>query len=220
MSDYSKHVQILRAMSHPVRLKILEILAQGPACVCELISRIGQRQAYISQHLMLLRQTGMVKNTRMGVNKRYELAEPDLIRRLLRCILQTQDPEIRNTEEIKMSGIQNSNSWHGIPRTQIQWFPTVAVEGCNGCGLCATSCGKNVYAFDYEANKPVVVAPESCTVGCTTCAALCTQDAIEFPSLGYVHQVIKKNKVLTQAKNMLRANPPRYDITKRTPVAG
>jgi ferredoxin len=131
-------------------------------------------------------------------------------------------PQKKKSEQgdINMSSTPNINLWHGIPREQIQWFPTVVAERCNGCGLCATSCGKNVYSFDYETNKPVVVAPESCMVGCTTCAAICTQDAIEFPSQGYVRQVIKKNKVLTQAKNMLKADPDKYDVKKRAPTAG
>lgn len=114
----------------------------------------------------------------------------------------------------------NVNIWHGIPREQINWHPTVVTDRCVGCGLCITSCGRGVYAFDYEANKPVVVAPESCMIGCNTCAAICTQDAIEFPSFGYVRQVIKKNKVLTQAKNMLKADPDKYDVKKRAPIIG
>jgi NAD-dependent dihydropyrimidine dehydrogenase PreA subunit len=110
--------------------------------------------------------------------------------------------------------------WHGIPRGKIQWHPTIVVERCVGCGLCATSCGRGVYAFDYETNKPVVVAPQMCMVGCTTCATICTQDAIEFPSQGYIRQVIKKNKIVTQSKNMLRADPDKYDIRRRAPLAG
>jgi len=35
-----------------------------------------------------------------------------------------------------------------------------------------------------------------------------------------VRQVIKKNKVLTQAKNMLKADPEKYDVKKRMPFAG
>jgi len=109
--------------------------------------------------------------------------------------------------------------WHGIPRDQIDWHPTVVAERCIGCGICATSCGKGVYAFDYEANLPVIFAPQACMVGCTTCATTCPEDALEFPSQGYVRQIIKKNKIITQAKNMLRADPEKYDVKKRTPVA-
>jgi ArsR family transcriptional regulator len=74
MKEYRQSAKMLRAMAHPVRLQILEALVHGPACVCELIVKTGRRQACISQHLMLLRQTGLVKRTRMGLNMRYELA--------------------------------------------------------------------------------------------------------------------------------------------------
>ena len=57
-------------------------------------------------------------------------------------------------------------------------------------------------------------------VGCTTCAVLCTQDAIEFPSVGYVRQIIRKEKLLREAKEALRANVGKYDIKRREPVAG
>ena len=73
MKEYRQKAKMLRAMAHPVRLQILEALVHGPACVCELIFKTGRRQACISQHLMLLRQTGLVKRTRMGLNMRYEL---------------------------------------------------------------------------------------------------------------------------------------------------
>lgn len=109
-------------------------------------------------------------------------------------------------------------TWHGIPRDQINWHPTVIAERCIGCGLCVLSCGKNVYSFDYETNKPVVVAPQACMVGCTTCAVLCTQDALEFPSVGYVRQIIRENKLVTKAKNDLRANVEKFDIKQRKSV--
>jgi NAD-dependent dihydropyrimidine dehydrogenase PreA subunit len=100
--------------------------------------------------------------------------------------------------------------WHGIPRTQITWHPTVVSDRCVGDGMCVTSCGRGVFGFDVEANIPVVVAPDRCMVGCTTCATLCLADAIEFPSRGYVRQLIRSRKLLRQAKDMLNADPARY----------
>lgn len=218
MSKYLNRVKILQAMSHPVRLQILEILAQGPACVCDLISQTQQRQAYISQHLMLLRKTGMVKSTRLGINIQYELAQPVITKDILRCVLQNQPCENSNQGETKMSNTNNNGTWHGIPREEIEWYPTVVADRCIGCGLCATSCGRGVYAFDYEANKPVVVAPQMCMVGCTTCATICSRDALEFPSAGFIRQLIRDRKILTHSKNMLRDNREKYDVAARQPV--
>lgn len=141
MSEYRKRVKILQAMSHPVCLQILDILAQGPGCVCDLIARTRQRQAYISQHLMLLRRTGMVKSTRMGINIQYELAQPAITKNMLKCVLQNQQCENQNQGETKMSNTPNNNVWHGIPRDQINWHPAIVAERCVGCGLCVTSCG-------------------------------------------------------------------------------
>ena len=114
-----------------------------------------------------------------------------------------------------MSNPMNTNQWHGIPRQEIQWYPTLVAERCIGCGLCVTSCGKSVYAFDYEAKIPVVVAPTMCMVGCTTCATNCGRDAIEFPSIGSIRQLIRERKVLRQAKDMLKNHPEKYDVKRR-----
>jgi NAD-dependent dihydropyrimidine dehydrogenase PreA subunit len=118
-----------------------------------------------------------------------------------------------------MSDKSQNNAWHGVPRAEIQWNPTVVAERCSGCGMCVTSCGRGVYAFDYEANHPVVFQPQMCMVGCTTCATICTRDAIEFPSTGYIRQLIRERKLLTQAKNLLRDDPDKYDIAHKTKAA-
>lgn len=114
-----------------------------------------------------------------------------------------------------MSEIKNNTQWHGIPRQEINWHPTIVTERCSGCGMCVTSCGRNVYAFDYEANKPVVVAPTMCMVGCTTCATICLRDAIEFPSTGSIRQLIRERKIQRQAKDMLKNAPEIYGIRLR-----
>jgi CDP-4-dehydro-6-deoxyglucose reductase len=76
--------------------------------------------------------------------------------------------------------------WHGVPREQISWNPTVIEAACIGCGTCVTGCSRLVYRFDYERKKPVVVDPLNCMVGCTTCANTCPTHALEFPSISTV----------------------------------
>jgi ferredoxin len=100
--------------------------------------------------------------------------------------------------------------WHGVPREEIHWSPTVVAERCIGCGLCVTSCGRKVYQFDYDNNVAVVANSLHCMVGCSTCAAICPREAIEFPSRGYIQQLIRERRIVRQSKEMLRVDREHY----------
>jgi ArsR family transcriptional regulator len=68
----------LRAISQPARLEILLAIGKGEACVCHLEAAIGQRQAYISQQLMALREAGIVESRREGRNIYYHVVDPQV----------------------------------------------------------------------------------------------------------------------------------------------
>ena len=76
--------------------------------------------------------------------------------------------------------------WHGVPRVQIDWHPTVIEEACIGCGTCVTGCSWLVCRFDFERKKAVVVDPLNCMVGSTTCANTCPVHAIRLSPLSTV----------------------------------
>lgn len=67
---YRKQTKFFQALAHPVRLQILAILSKGPICVCDLISETGQRQAYISQQLAILREARLVRTRRLGMGNK------------------------------------------------------------------------------------------------------------------------------------------------------
>ena len=72
----------MRALAHPMRLQILQALADHPACVCELQAKTGRRQAYVSQQLSTLRAAGLVCGEKEGLQVRYRLTRPEVIRLL------------------------------------------------------------------------------------------------------------------------------------------
>jgi DNA-binding transcriptional ArsR family regulator len=74
-TGYKKQAQLFRALSHPVRLRILDVLAHQEACVCHLTALLGQRQPYISQQLATLREAGLVTDRRDGTLIYYRLAD-------------------------------------------------------------------------------------------------------------------------------------------------
>jgi ArsR family transcriptional regulator len=78
MSIYQQQSELFKALAHPVRLAILEILRGGEQCVCHMEAVLGLRQAYISQHLMVLREAGLVDDRRDGWNVFYRVVKPQV----------------------------------------------------------------------------------------------------------------------------------------------
>jgi DNA-binding transcriptional ArsR family regulator len=77
-SSYQKQAQLFGALSHPVRLRILDILSRQEACVCHLTAILGKRQPYVSQQLATLRDAGLVTDRREGTLIYYSLADEHL----------------------------------------------------------------------------------------------------------------------------------------------
>lgn len=69
---------VLRALGHPTRLKIMRQLADGERCVCQLVPALGLPQANVSQHLAALRAVGLVTDERRGPYVYYRLASERL----------------------------------------------------------------------------------------------------------------------------------------------
>ena len=69
-----------KAFASPVRLELLDLLAQAPRTVEELARLSGQSTANASQHLQALRAAGMVTRAREGTRVRYALAGDEALR--------------------------------------------------------------------------------------------------------------------------------------------
>ncbi|MEB3166558.1 MAG: metalloregulator ArsR/SmtB family transcription factor [Cyanobacteriota bacterium] len=57
---------LLRALADPIRLQVVDTLAQGERCVCELTAELGLAQSKLSFHLKVLRQAGLVAARQQG----------------------------------------------------------------------------------------------------------------------------------------------------------
>jgi DNA-binding transcriptional ArsR family regulator len=76
--EYELLAQLHRALAHPVRLQILDILSREEACVCHMTAVLGQRQPYVSQQLAALRDAGLVVLRREGTLVYYRLRDARL----------------------------------------------------------------------------------------------------------------------------------------------
>lgn len=59
ISTFDEIAHLLQTIGQTARLQILLAIGEGEACVCHLEAALGWRQAYLSQHLMALREAGM-----------------------------------------------------------------------------------------------------------------------------------------------------------------
>lgn len=80
----------------------------------------------------------------------------------------------------------------GIPRQLIPWFPTVDAGLCTGDQECFKFCKNQVFEWDEQANRPVVVNPYNCVVGCQACVNICPVGAISFPSKEELKAMLKR----------------------------
>lgn len=78
MEEYENEIKIMKALSHPTRIAILDILRNGEQCVCHLEAILGLRQAYVSQQLMVLRDAELVQDRRDGWNNYYRVIRPEI----------------------------------------------------------------------------------------------------------------------------------------------
>jgi ArsR family transcriptional regulator len=76
LARYEARARIFKALAHPTRLFIVEELARGERCVCELRDLIGADLSTVSKHLALLKGTGILTDSKRGAQVFYRLRVP------------------------------------------------------------------------------------------------------------------------------------------------
>jgi len=108
-------------------------------------------------------------------------------------------------------------TWHGIPRQDIPWFPTVDADACIGCSLCYTTCGRGV--FEMRDNKAVPVNAMSCMVGCSTCGTVCPVEAISFPERDMIWKLEREHKIFGIVRREAKEKMAKHDAVKARAAA-
>lgn len=78
MSGEARISEFMKILGAPFRIQILYSIGYGEACVCHLEALLKRRQAYISQHLSVLRDAGILETRRDGKFIYYRVADRSL----------------------------------------------------------------------------------------------------------------------------------------------
>lgn len=96
---YKRRAAVLKAMGHPSRLAMVEALADGERCVCELQELVGSDMSTVSKHLSVLKHAGLVDDRKEGLKVYYSLRVP-CVTRFISCVDQVMraHAELQETE--------------------------------------------------------------------------------------------------------------------------
>jgi ArsR family transcriptional regulator len=76
MDQFVTSGHLLKVLGHPLRLKIVAGLVKQPKCVKDIWGCLGLPQAVISQHLAMLKASGIIEGRRRGVEMHYTVVDP------------------------------------------------------------------------------------------------------------------------------------------------
>lgn len=90
---FSSHAEILKALAHPRRLEIIQLIRNQELSVTDIHTMLDLPQANISQHLSILREAGVVQTKKVGKQIHYSLLDERILKAcdLIREVLINQD---------------------------------------------------------------------------------------------------------------------------------
>ena len=88
-----------KALSHPVRVKVLHCLENGERCVCELIEDVDIEQSNLSQHLSVMKKQGIINSRKDGQKVIYYIAYPSVLE-VLRAAEKTLGEQIGHSQSL------------------------------------------------------------------------------------------------------------------------
>ncbi|MEU9041741.1 MULTISPECIES: metalloregulator ArsR/SmtB family transcription factor [unclassified Kitasatospora] len=108
---YQAKAEFFRTLGHPVRIRVLELLQDGPRPVRELLAEIEVEPSNLSQQLAVLRRTQLVTAIREGNTVVYALSTPDvaeLLRAARRILTELITDQGALLTELRASGGRRS----------------------------------------------------------------------------------------------------------------
>ncbi len=90
---FDERSRLLKALGHPVRLKIITHLSRVPACAAEINLAVDISQPNLSQHLKALRGAGLIDCACEGTKRCYYLCRPKFVADML-AALYPEHPKI------------------------------------------------------------------------------------------------------------------------------
>lgn len=96
-------IQVYKCFCDPQRLRILNLLCEGPLCVCHIMEILDADQVKVSKQLSYMKRLGMVESERVAQWNIYRLSQADnaLLQENLKCLQDCASEQLRFKEDLK-----------------------------------------------------------------------------------------------------------------------
>lgn len=95
---YQVKAELFKALGHPARIRVLEVLSEGERSVGDLLPDVGIEASHLSQQLAVLRRANFISARKAGSTVYYAIKDPRVVKllALAKAILQTSLTETRD----------------------------------------------------------------------------------------------------------------------------
>jgi ArsR family transcriptional regulator len=100
MTFWKERARLMRLISHPVRLLILETLSKQSRCVKDLNSMVDIEQPNFSQHMAILRNAKLVGCQKSGALRCYYVLQPSLVSQLIQILSEEHEIQVRSRDSV------------------------------------------------------------------------------------------------------------------------
>ena len=109
LARWDQPARVLKVMSHPVRLLILDALAETSLCVKSLNALVPIPQPHLSQHMAALRKAHLVASHKDGALRCYYVLRPTLVRGLILLLRKDHPVKVRDRAAVRQEARRNAS---------------------------------------------------------------------------------------------------------------
>ena len=96
---FARQAEIVKAVSHPLRIAIIDFLKDGEQCVCDIAEHIGSERSNVSRHLSVMVSAGVLEHRKEGLKMIYKLKTPCILD-FLSCVTSLLKQQVKEGQKL------------------------------------------------------------------------------------------------------------------------
>ena len=96
---FEKQAEIAKAISHPLRIAVVDFLKDGQQCVCDIAEHVASERSNVSRHLSLMVTAGILESHKDGLKVMYKLKTPCILD-FFSCITACLKQQLKDGEKL------------------------------------------------------------------------------------------------------------------------